>query len=426
MIIERVERHKPNWGPWDYATISQQPLFSRERWGKTVQWNVLKDQAEKIGQVVDLLAKIPYPSGLFTTYIELIRANIEIFDDMFFYLVGSYLTDGIANNHRQVHGRDETWHRLCFWNIDCLDTMGDISGKIYHVYQKFLVYMNNPDLEELRHKVNDSVDHSTGFSEFPDGVPPMINCDDISAYEHAYSFYETDVNRESLVKDLDYILWRFQDIPYDLSMLANNLVGNFTFLLGEFRQCEYAQKVLKAWEREMDKPQERLYAQLEKNPDFAPWVNAYLYSSDKDKIIDAVYPGDKKQDNTKNWIKILSLAVVLEEYELRQKEQNPPADQPKRKRGRPRATPIRAILNEPVDERYNKLCQELNGQKGKQAALIITCADDAGWFKEKPKFNQLKVLGVVGASSGYNRQKKDFFSSEEIERVKKLLGIVSQ
>ena len=71
---------------------------------------------------------------------------------------------------------------------------------------------------------------------------------------------------------------------------------------------------------------------------------------------------------------------------------------------------------------YSKLVRLVEGQKGRQLALVAVVATQEGILKESPTFGSLKKIGATGNQSGFNRcRSAKPFSSEEYEGMKKTL-----
>ena len=433
MSLKRKKIAVPQWERDDYPSLHEKSVFSKERWGVAVNWKELLKQANKIKSVVELFEDTKYPSSLFIEYLDILDANLYFFDDMFFYLTGIRIGDDPNKIFSGFKIYDDL-DRLSFWDLDCHEDIEQIRNSISCSSIEIKKIIKREELAPIHKQLS-----KTCGSLLEDKVEYCLPSIDINSRNKSYDYvneaYLCEVDENDVIAQFQHILCHLNNFAiYMAHIYSLPRYIDFEVLLSEFRKSDMCRTLLLEWDENMNHEFGSLKLLLKVDPRFSPYLERYLSLKDtSDLIPNLFYDADSDTEidelslnNTGVWVNILSLASILRTYEERHGLKRTPGGQPKPQRGRPSAPPIRDIMNEPVDERYNKLCQELNGQKGKQAALIIKCADDAGWFKEKPKFNQLKVLGVVGASSGYNRQKKDFFSSEEIERVKKLLGIVSQ
>ncbi len=322
MALERKTKLTPTWGPFEYATISQNELFSKERWKQTVEWDILLEQTEQIVHSLSLLEKAPYPTQLFLSYIDILEANLHIFDDMFYYLTGGFLTDGI--NGRST---DETWERLQFWNIDCHDTIMKIAMSLAKSQNTFRNILQRYELKDVRELLENYCE--------PESEELTAKCspEDESVYRFISNIYDVNgVDIEALCKQIDTILIMFeQDTDY-MFQWAHGwysdcfLLGDFISLLEKFAKSEKGLKLVQCWEHELNKTREELIASLERDENYRPWVFQYCHLSDKNDIIHELFTDgessngidEEKLNNTSNWINILSIATILQEYDKRQ------------------------------------------------------------------------------------------------------------
>ena len=104
------------------------------------------------------------------------------------------------------------------------------------------------------------------------------------------------------------------------------LLDNFPSLLDKFANSEKGCKLVQGWEHELNKTREELIACLERDKNYKPWVYPYCHLSDKNDIIHELFTDEasskeideEKLNNTDNWINILSIATILQEYDKRQ------------------------------------------------------------------------------------------------------------
>ena len=322
MSILRNKVEKPNWGPFEYATLASFPLFSQKRWGKTVNWDILLEQAEQIKHTISLLIKTPFPTRLFSNYIDILDANISIFYDFFYYLVGAPFSDGIKGR-----SLDETWKRLQFWNIDCHETISKIRESLYISNNTFRCILQRYEIREI----NESL---ANYSEpYEDVLSAKISPDDESAYSYIKDIYgEKSSDQKVLASQIDYILTFLEQLAVDMFQWEQGfyshcfLLGDFPSLLDEFENSERGRQIVQGWDYELGSSRGELIASLEKNKKFQPWVQKYLHLSNERNIIEELFSDDESASNidytrlynTDNWISILSIAAILHEYNKRQ------------------------------------------------------------------------------------------------------------
>ena len=322
MALKRYTGLAPEWGPFEYATISRNELFSKERWKKTVEWDKLYDQTEQIAHALSLLVKAPYPTQLFLSYIDILEANLYIFHDMFYFLTGGLLTDGIKND-----SLDETWERLQFWNIDCHETIMKIAFSLSESKNTFRNILQRDELEDVRNMLDNYCE--------PESEELSAKCspEDESVYRYIKKIYEVKgLDITALCEQIETILLYLEQDTDDMWQWAHGwyvncfLLDNFPSLLDKFANSEKGCKLVQGWEHELNKTREELIACLERDKNYKPWVYPYCHLSDKNDIIHELFTDEasskeideEKLNNTDNWINILSIATILQEYDKRQ------------------------------------------------------------------------------------------------------------
>lgn len=75
----------------------------------------------------------------------------------------------------------------------------------------------------------------------------------------------------------------------------------------------------------MEGTRDSLIAKMEKDPDLGPWVNRYTHPKEAENILHHLFFDDRQvlrseeeMFNTDNWIRIFTIAAVLEEYDEHQ------------------------------------------------------------------------------------------------------------
>ena len=316
MAIKRIPKTDPNWGPFEYATLSTNGLFSKERWGQAVKWDLLLEQAHQIKRSVLLLTKAPFPTSLFSTYIDILDNNFDIFLDMFFYLTGERLSDGVKDGVIPPCN-DETWYRLRFWNMDCKDTIQKIADSLSESQNIFRNILQRDDLSKLKMKLE-------AYAEPEKEVLlAKLSPDEESVYNYVCRLYHEDTDINALAQQIDGFLDSLDWYTYCISQWGYiyDFIGDFTSLLTEFRNSEKGKNLVKGWEQELNgDTREYLIAQLEKDERYKPWIFKYIHIGDKEEIIRELC--DNSDLKTSTLIDILSMATLLKEYDERHVEGN--------------------------------------------------------------------------------------------------------
>ena len=98
----------------------------------------------------------------------------------------------------------------------------------------------------------------------------------------------------------------------------------FEHLLKMFRHSEKADYLIQPWRRDFEGSRDSLIVKMEKDPELGPWVNRYthLRGGVDDEIAVQLFCDEdynvkntEETFNTDNWIRILTIAAILQEYD---------------------------------------------------------------------------------------------------------------
>lgn len=331
MAIKRNSDVVPSWGPFSYATLSKSDLFSKDRWKKTVEWNLLLEQTEQINYAINMLIKAPYPTRLFFRYIDILEANLHIFYDMFYYLTGGPLTDGIKLENL-VSMFDETWERLQFWNIDSHDTIMKIADSLAKSRNTFNNILQRDELREVRELLDS--EYYSYYEPAVEEINAKISPEDESVFCYIKEIYfEKEEDISKLAKQIDLIITILEQDSEFMFQWAHGwyadcfLLDEFNSLFDKFTCSEKGKMIVQGWEHELNQTREKLVESLEREEKYRPWVHKYCHLADKKNIIhelftsseSAIENDEDKLNNTDNWISILSIAAIIQEHDKRQK-----------------------------------------------------------------------------------------------------------
>ena len=316
MGIKRNEVAEPQWNFLDYAVISKEDLFSPERWGKTVDWHVILNQVEKTRKASQMIDIKIYPSSLFLTAIDQLEANLLMVDDLFYYLTGVRIP-------RKEQEWKEARKRLVFWNMDCYEVLKKIRKGLLQIKENLILCLKQEPIWDISLKVG-KIRKSTAIALGPSPViPPHDN--EWYAYEYAHKYFEvTEIDQEALAAQIKRIQVILQDYAV-IFMRIYNEFPDFSQLLALFCQSEKVQKeYIEPWRHDFGGTRDSLIAKMEKDPKLGPWVNRFIHLPKVKKLHyqlfyssqDLYMPEDEEECyNTDNWISILTIAAVLQEYD---------------------------------------------------------------------------------------------------------------
>ena len=160
-------------------------------------------------------------------------------------------------------------------------------------------------------------------------TPPPHNSH--SPQYYAFEAYrDSDTDKNALVNQIVIILNFLENYEMILSFFVDERTFgllSFEKMLSSFRQSEKGETLIQPWRRDMEGSRDSLIAKMEKDLDLGPWVNRYTHPKEDKNILFHLFCDDhlhlrdeEEMFNTDNWIRILTIAAVLEEYDERQAE----------------------------------------------------------------------------------------------------------
>jgi len=315
MGIKRNKLAEPQWNFLDYAEISKEDLFSAERWGKTADWHIILNQVEKTRKASQMIDIKIYPSSLFLSAIDLLEANLLMVDDLFYYLTGVR----IPWNKQEW---EEARKRLVFWNMDCYEVLKKIRNGLLQIKDNLTLCLKQEPIWDISLKVG-KIRKATALALGPSPVIPPLD-HEWHAYEYAHKYYEgSEIDQEALATQIKRILDILQEYAVIFLYIYNEF-PDFSNLLALFCQSEKAQtEYIEPWRHDFDGTRDSLIAKMEKDPKLGPWVNRFVHLPKVEKIHYQLFynaknlymPEDEEECyNTENWISILTIAAVLQEY----------------------------------------------------------------------------------------------------------------
>lgn len=317
MGIKRNEVADPEWDEGDYAVRSKEDIFSYKRWKLKVKWDIILKQVEKTRQASQMIDISLYPSTVFFAALDLLEANLYMVDDMFYYLTGLRMT--------KTHPKsEEAAQVLGFWNMDSYKELEQIEAE----------FMQTKDILMECLKYEPIWDISLQVKEKYYWAKPLLDDTPIqmsySLKAHANSYARThyeadDIDQEARSTQIATILDLIDKYCIFLTSIYRNPI-RFPKLLAMFRQSEIAQTdFIEPWRHDFGGTRDRLIAKMEKDPKLAPWVNKYdhllkhrtvtmqLFYIPHRPLAESI---DKEACyNTDNWLRILTIAAVLQEYD---------------------------------------------------------------------------------------------------------------
>lgn len=329
MGIKRNEVAEPQWTKWDYAVISKEDLFSGKRWRETPDWNIILKQVEKTRQASQMIDIRLYPSKLFFAALDLLEANLYMIDDMFFFLTGMRM---IGTKPRS----EEVKNVLGFWSMDSYKVLEQIKKGLNQAKDPLIECLKQEPLWDISLKVikiRPLLEHAIGTSPIP-----VHLIDEERAYTYAREHYEADhINQKALASQIANILELIGHFAYFFFCIYGDFF-DFPKLLVLFRQSKKAQNdYIEPWRHDFGGTRDSLIAKMEKDPKLRPWVHRYDHLSKEKSVPFQLFYDEKKNIdpvnkeecyNTDNWLSILTIAAVLQEYDKQHGMSTPTATKP--------------------------------------------------------------------------------------------------
>ena len=317
MRIKRKEAADPQWRDWEYAVISKEDLFHPKRWKRTVEWEIILKHVERMRQASQMIDISSYPSKLFFIAIDQLEANLYVLHDLFYYLTGVRLSEtNLAS--------EEELNPLSFWNMDRYKMLEQISKGLRQITKRLIDCIKQEPLWGTIHEIVEMDPFFKGLI-YSAPNPKSITIMEKWAYSYSRSHYEvTKIDKEDFVTQIARIIDFLMSDAFEFVCIYSNDL-DFPKLLALFRQSTKAQTdYIEPWRHDLDGTRDSLIAKMEKDPKLGPWVNRYDHLS-KDKSVRGQLFSDEKDYsineeecyNTDNWLSILTIAAVLEEYDER-------------------------------------------------------------------------------------------------------------
>ena len=322
MGIKRNEVADPEWDEWDYAVRSKEDLFSKKRWKETVNWDIILKQAEKTRQASQMIDINLYPSTVFFAALDLLEANLYMIDDLFYCLTGMrMMTTKVMS--------EELKNKLGFWNMDSYKELEQIEAEFMQTKDILMECLKYEPIWDISLQVKEKYFWAKHLIEDTPIPKPYYLKEYVCSYVRAH--YETDdIDQEARSTQIATILelldkyWIFFHIIYRIPI-------RFPKLLAMFRQSQLAQTdFIEPWRHDFGGTRDSLIAKMEKDTELGPWVHRYDHLALDNHVPFWLLSGTKNFNgsvdkeaylNTDNWLSILTIAAVLQEYdELHQAE----------------------------------------------------------------------------------------------------------
>ena len=322
MGIVRNEVAEPRWISRDHGPQKDYDLFSCLHWEHTIDWDLLLEQIKKTETVCQLIDTYLYPSRLFSAYIDILEANLYILDDLFYYQTGIRVGNNLKKSPSYLD-----FDKLKFWNINCYQKIKMVREGIDRIVIHLMNLSKQIHTLDIPHLVIKKISAVLFFNNNtnPPASDFLINQ---SSYSYAYEAYRVTTTNEIAIQRQFFEILNFLENYRNIFINFTDLHvsdSDFEILLTSFRQSEKGQNFIKPWRRDFVGSRDSLIVKMEKDPELGRWVNRYTHRREDKSIIEHLFcnengvaKNEKEAYNTDNWIRVLIIAAVLQEYDEQQ------------------------------------------------------------------------------------------------------------
>ena len=322
MGIKRNEGTEPEWRMSNYAMIIKEDLFCDEVWKRSIHWNTLLTQVRKAEHACLLIDPYSYPSRMFSAYIDILEATLLVLDDIFYY--ETRIRFGVSNNYTAT---SRVIFDLRLWIFDYYKEVEEFCETLERIRSHLMECLSHQFVLEVADRVKKHSMYAYYYKK------PQKPCSsehfEKPIFAYAYGAYrgsgkDIDTLSQQIVNILR-IVENYLSIGQCLKPMALHAL-NFEDLTTDFRHSEKGQNFIKPWRIEYGGTRDSLISRMERDPELGPWVNRYIHCKADKNIIEHLFLDERdmiknKEEvfNTDNWIRLLTIAAVLQEYDEHQK-----------------------------------------------------------------------------------------------------------
>ena len=302
--------------------INKENMFSYPSWKRAINWDLILAQIKKTENACLLIDANLYRSRLFPIYIDIMEANLYILDDIFYHQTG------IRVGYNYDSSSYEDKENLKFWNMDYYQKIKLSIEGIDRIVIHLMNLSKDIPLFNISHLVIDSVQWDLKNKETKQ---PALESYDIfkePSFNNAYEAYWDSIEDEKALQDQYRRILDFLDNYRSLFCCLIKLSVrdcDFEELLKSFRKGIKGRKFIQPWRRDFLGSRDSLIVKMEKDPVLGPWVNRYTHRREDKSIIENMFYDDnwhirneEEIYNSDNWIRVLTIAAVLQEYDEQQ------------------------------------------------------------------------------------------------------------
>lgn len=359
-----------------FERLHEYNLFSPE-YRKTrhdySEWRMLLEHASRMENSCRQLNVTIYPSRLFMAYVDILEANLYVFNDLFYFITGEQVSDNLYDNPQFFNPFD-------FWDMGCYKEIGQIHECIVRTDSYLYNCLNQGPLQPI---FTDVVARTGWYTDYEADYPPQSIREKRAYFRVQLAYKEPLTDEDALIVQLvriQHFLGAYKVIFSSPSFDT----GSFPWLLAQFRKSPMCQEFISSWSYDLSGSLRDLESSIKESDKLGRW-----WPKVKNVPIRAVYEtldftSEDERHNPENWIQILKIYALIAEYEDHQnqaKEEEKKPEMPKKPR---KIKTFREFVKdaERSEEIMGKL-HRLIGNKTNTAALkVITQAMWINWIEQ--------------------------------------------
>lgn len=337
IVDYRITQSEETHSEWILEKIKAQhpkAIFDLDGWDRIIDWETIEKQVEHIDTLATYMEEHDLPPLLYKTYLDLLHTSLQVLRDVFFVNTGFYLD---IDNPAKIEEQDD-FKKLRFWLLRDIE----VTRRVFTVFERLFHYHKIQSLDS--HMICDYVDGAWDSVEIKlrgidsdEEVKRVIGEQKFRSIKswcmtYAYSPYENregvdSISTVSQSLEVSRYIGEFFQLFFQLAYIYQIEEDSLTELIDELTHSEYGEFRLGGWRKDMNVSKEVFINKLETDNELKPLVRDVVAVLEGKRSVrslfnDGSFPPQvdiSKCSNLLNWINIIVIAALLNEYEEKQK-----------------------------------------------------------------------------------------------------------
>ena len=290
-----------------FKQLSEYNMFSSE-YKKTrhdsVEWCILLDHAKRMEDSCQHLNASIYPSRLFMAYVDILEANLYVFNDLYYYITGEQLSDNL-------YSQTYIYRPFDFWDMEYYKEIGQIHERIAGTEAYLMNCLNQGSLQAI---YNEVVARTGWYADHKPNFPPQ-SIHEKRAYGFVRQTYAEPVADENaLIVQLVRIQHFLTAFKYIFSS-PNFGPECFPWLLDNFCKSQVCKELIANWSHDLSGSRKDLESAIKESDELSRWWPK-VKNCPPHAIYGALdFVSEDERHNTENWVQILKIYALLAEYD---------------------------------------------------------------------------------------------------------------